>query len=197
MVSSGAPRRLSSSRASAADAARAPMRCSAARTREPVAQDGQRYTACAAQTLDVDDVRPGGNAEPPGDGVGGRHRLQRQHLRAGLLVRCPQVLEEAGQLHRALHLPAHHRRADAPPAHEQALVDEIGDRLAHGRSGEAPPLGERDLVVQSVAHLQVSARDHRFQVLGHLEVEGQRARPIEHRVGKGHARNVAAVVTSR
>jgi len=91
---------------------------------------------------------------------------------------------QAGQLHLAGDLGVHDLRADAALAHQQPAAHEVLERPAHGGLGQAELPGQVGLVVQPRPHRQLAGLDHLFQVLRHLEVEGDRAFPV-HPDGQG------------
>ena len=174
IVNSGAPLRSSSSRASVAVAAQAPIRCGAIRRCTPDPRSSAYRPRCSRSSaeksaswtgsqlrriargfcralrtpFDVHHVAPGRHAEGRSHVVVSGLDLVDDHPGARRLVRPGQVVVEAGQLDRALDQPVHHLGADAALADEQALGDELLDRPAHGRAGQAEPVGELDLVLE-------------------------------------------------
>jgi len=70
-------------------------------------------------------------------------------MSGGLLGTARQVVEEARELDPAGHLAVHDLGANAPTAHQQALVDEFLDGPANGGAAESEALAERHLVLQS------------------------------------------------
>ncbi len=131
----------------------------------------QRLVTHEAEPLDVPDVLAGAQLELGGDLVTGRPAIEREDFGALLLAGLGQVVVQAGQLERPVHLAAHDLGPDAAFADQQALVDQDLDRLAHGGPREAQVLGEGDLVGDAVTGSERAVADGTLELLGDLEVE--------------------------
>jgi hypothetical protein len=150
--------------------------------RHRVVHQRQRLGVGVAQPFDPVDLRAERDAERLGDGVRGHPNLQQLDLGARCLTGLAQVVVEAGQLHRPAHLGMHDLGADATLAHQHAAFDQVADGAAHGRPGHPQPVGQLDLVLQPPAHRQLAVLDQLLQPAGHLEVERDRAAPVQREV---------------
>src|SRR6266700_2854006 len=112
--------------------------------RQVVAHDGQRLVLRVPQPFDRDDGRTGGHVQRRGDVVRCGYLGEGQHLGAGLPVRVLEVVVQAAQLHLPADPGPGDLGADAPLADQQPFVDQVLDRLAHGRQGRSrSPAGSR------------------------------------------------------
>ena len=122
---------------------------------------------------------PSASAQPAGDVRAGSHRLEAQHRGGRLLPGVREVVVEAGQLQGPAHLGLHDPGADAAPADDQPLVHELLHGPSHRRPGDAQLLGEHDLVVEQGALGEGAGGDRLLEVLGDLEPQRDRARPVD------------------
>ncbi len=147
--------------------------------RQVVAQDGHGLAVGAAQPLQDRDLRALRDAECGGD-VGGRgNLLVADDLRGRALPGRLQVVVEAAELQRALHLAVHHLGAHPAPPDQQPLVDERLDGLPDGGPGQAQPHRQVHLVAQEVARGQDPVLDRLLQLLGELVVERHGTAPVQ------------------
>ena len=102
-----------------------------------------------------------------------------QHLRRGLATRTGQVVVERGELEGPPQLGLDDARTDAASAHDQALVDQVLHGPAHGRSREAHGRREVHLVLDQGADGDGARVDGVLEVLRDLEVERDRAAPVD------------------
>ncbi|ARX87409.1 hypothetical protein SMD44_06890 [Streptomyces alboflavus] len=124
-----------------------------------------RLAVGEAQALHQVDLAALGHPEG-GGGLGGRGLDDvAQDPGLGPLPGRLQVVVEAAELQRALDLAVHDLGADAPAAHQEALVDEGLDGLADGGPGQAEAAREVDLVAEEAAGRQGAALDRRLQLL--------------------------------
>src|SRR5688572_3348249 len=71
-------------------------------------------------------------------------------------------------------------RADAPLADEQPALHQVLDRAAGRRPGDAEPLGQVHLVFDPGADTDLARLDQLLEAAGDLEVQGNRARAVDH-----------------
>jgi hypothetical protein len=140
---------------------------------------GHRFAVGEPQPLDA--VHLGALGDLEGGGHLGGRGLQHvgEDLGGGTLPGGLEVVVEAAQLQRALDLAVHDLGADASPAHQQSLVDQGLDGLAHRGPGQAEACGEFYLVAQQTARRERPAFDRGLQLLGELEVEGHRTAAVD------------------
>ena len=60
--------------------------------------------------------------------------------------------------------------ADPPAAHEQAAVDEFGDRAPDRGAGQVQALGEREFVLERISRSQRAVLDGRGELLRELVI---------------------------
>ena len=154
--------------------------------RDVIKHERERLGLGVPQPLEDIHVGPLGDAQLGRQRVAGRADREAEHLRAGRPPGLGQVVVEAGQLHLAAYLGVHDLGAHPALADQQPAVDEVLDGLAHGLPGQAELVGQIDLVVQSGTRGQVTGLDELLEVLGDLEIEGDRAVPVDLE-GKGSA----------
>ena len=92
---------------------------------------------------------PSSSAQSPGDVRVGPHGLEAEHGGGRLLTGVREVVVEAGQLQGPAHLGLHDAGADAAPADDQPLVDELLHGPPHRRPGDRPAAAARTISLSS------------------------------------------------
>ena len=154
--------------------------------REVVGHQGERLVLGAAQPPDPDDVGIGWEPQCDRDWFGRRHDPETANGRGRMLAGPVEVVVQAGQLDRAADLRLHHLRPDSALADQHALVDETLDGLPHRRPGQGKLPGEDNLVREPGTGRQRARDDRLLDLLGDLEVEGDRTSAVDRHGEFGH-----------
>jgi hypothetical protein len=154
--------------------------------RDMIAHERERLGLGRSQPLEHVHLGPHRDAEFGRQRVVGRADREAEHLRARRPPGLGQVVVQAGQLDLAAHLGVDDLGAHAALADQQPAVDQVLDGPAHGRPGQAELVGQVDLVVQPRPRGQVTGLDELLEVLGDLEVEGDRAVTVHQEGGAAH-----------
>ena len=153
--------------------------------RQVVVHQGQRGAVGQPQPLDFEHRCPGGQREDRGElGAGLDLRRAQDRGRRVPVVRG-QVVVQARQCHRAEDAGSHDHRAQAAAPDHQALLDQALHGLPDGGAAHAQPFGQVQLVIEPVPRFERPVFDRGLELLGDLEVQRNRAGPVERSLGHG------------
>ncbi len=110
--------------------------------------------------------------------VAGPHR-QVEQASGRVLTGAGEIVMQAGQFQRAPDRRHDHLGTDAPLAHQQALVHQVGDRLPQRRSRQVEVVGQVEFVRNPVAGVELAAGDRVLDLPRHLQVQGNRTRTVD------------------
>jgi hypothetical protein len=147
--------------------------------RQVVGHHRERLAVGAPQPLNGDDLVVLAEVELGGDLLVGDAAAVVEQLGRRILPGLREVVEEAGELDPAVHGILHDLRADAALSDQQTLVDDFLDGAPRRRARQREPARQRQLVLETVTGGQIAVADRRFDRLGELVVEGNRAGPVE------------------